>query len=155
MTFQDAQIQFSAVVGTLNINSSPEDVLKVQRNLLTLMNTLPDTPEFDPIAKAIQDVAPRLVGAVAASVLADLQSREQGLITASSLIDSVAKVAEADSGSHTLDKPKLVVAAINESLSKIRELRDDVATGQAQEIPGKLDSLLALIGTVRSSIKST
>ena len=155
MTFQDAQIQFSAVVGTLNINSSPEDVLKVQRSLLTLVNTLPDTPEFDPIAKAIQDVAPRLVGAVAASVLADLQSREQGLITASSLIDGVAKVAEADSGSHTLDKPKLVVAAINESLSKIRELRDDVATGQAQEIPGKLDSLLALIGTVRSSIKST
>ena len=155
MTFQEAQTMFSNLVSSVSTAMSSSELVQKQKDLRNLLNSLPNTPEFDPIAKVIAEFSPKLAGNVTRAVVSDLQSRDATLKEASVLLTQVSNKADADARTLTFEKPKLVAAALTESLAKLEELRMAAKSGNFEEAASKVDALLTLVEHVRGSIKAT
>jgi hypothetical protein len=134
--------------------SSSERVQK-QKDLHNLLNSLPNTAEFDPIANVIAEFSPKLAGSVTQAVLIDLQSRDATLKAASVLLTQVSNKADADARTLTFEKPRLVAAALTEALGKLGELRMAAQSGNIEEAAAQVETLLTLIQHVQGSIKVT
>ena len=154
MTFQEAQTKFSAIVGSITATMSSGDLSQKQRDLIALQNSLPDAAEFDVIADAIADFSPKLTGMIAQGVLDSLKSRESSIKAASILLTQVASKASANAKTLTFDEPKLIAAALNESVIQVQELRAAAKAGDIEQVAAKVDALATLIEHVRSSIKA-
>lgn len=155
MTFQEAQTRFSAIVNSITPTMSSGGVLQKQRDLIALENSLPASAEFDVIANAISDFSPKLTGMVAQGVLDSLKSRESSVQAASSLLTQVADDANSNAKALTFEKPKLVAAALNETVAQLQELRTAAKAGDVEQAVSKVDALATLIEHVRSSIKAS
>src|SRR5262245_61043260 len=129
MTFQEAQAAFSSLVSSINAGISSSDLVQKQKDLRNLLNSVPNTPEFDPIAKAIAEFSPKLAGSVTQAVVVDLQSRDATFKEASGLLTQVSAKADANAKALTFEKPKLVAAALNESIGKLKELTESAKAG--------------------------
>jgi len=154
MTLQEAQTKFSTIVGSITVTSSPAELLQKQEDLITLQNSLPTSAVFDVIADAIADFSPKLTGAIVQGELDALKGREAVMMEAASLLTQVEKRANADARTLTLEKPKLVAAALVESVSKIKELRDTAKAGDFAATASKAEAVLALLENVKTTIKS-
>jgi hypothetical protein len=155
MTFQEAQTKFSSIVGSVSPAMSSSDLVQKQRDLQRLLTSLPNTPEFDLIANAIAEFSPKLAGQVTQAVVTSLQSRDSTFKQASGLLNQVSINADADARTLSFEKPKLVVAALTESVTKLKEVRAAAKAGNIEEAASKVDLLLALVEQVRASIKPT
>jgi hypothetical protein len=152
---QEAQTRFSNIINSIDVHMSSNDLLAKQAQLQALQDSLPNTPELNPIADAIADVQPKLMGMVTQAVLISLQSREQTLKEATSLITHVATEANANARSLSFEKPKLVLATLTQSIDALRDIK---ATAQAQNFEAaavKIDAVVTLIEQARNSIKTT
>ena len=155
MTFQEAQTKFSTIVGSLTTTMSSGDLLQKQRDLLALQNRLPESAEFDVIANAISDFSPKLTGMIAQGVLDSLKSRDAAIQGASNLLTQVANKAKANEKTLSFTEPKLIGAALNETVSQLQELRATVKGEDFEQALAKVDALATLIENVRSSIKAS
>ena len=155
MTFLEAQTKFSAIVNSITTTMSSGDRLQKQRNLLTLQNSLPESAEFDVIANAISDFSPKLTGMIAEGVLDSLKSREASIKEASNLLTQVAHKAGANAKTLSFDNPKLVAAALNETVTQLQELRTAAKAGDFEQAASKVDALATLLEHVRASIKTS
>ena len=154
MTFQEAQTKFSAIVESITGTMDSGALVQKQRDLIALQNSLPASAEFDVIADAIAEFSPKLTGKLTQAVLASLKSREASMTAASDLLTQVADKASADAKTLTFDDPKLVAAALSESVSQLQDLRQAAQDGDVGQVATKVDALATLIEHVRSSIKS-
>jgi hypothetical protein len=154
MTFQDAQTQFSNIVGSITPATSSDQLLQKQRNLQALLVGLPNTPEFDPIAEAIADFSPRLAGQLTQEVVKDLQSRDNTLEEASGLLTQAANNANADARTLTFEEPKLVLSALVSSVAKLHEISDAAKAGNLVDAASKADALVLLLQQVQQTIKA-
>jgi hypothetical protein len=134
---------------------SSSELVQKQKDLRNLLNSLPNTAEFDPIANAIAEFSPKLAGSVTQAVIIDLQSRDATLKEASGLLTQVSNKADADARTLTFEKPRLVAAALTEALVKLGELRIAAKSGNVAEAAAKVEALLTLIEHVQGSIKAT
>lgn len=155
MTFQEAQTAFSNIVSSIVAGMSLPALSQKQEDLQNLMNSLPRTGEFSPIVKAIAEFSPKLVGQGTLEALKELQSRDATFKEASGLLTQVSQKADADARTLTFEKPKLVAAALTESLTKLQELRAAAKSGKFDEAASKVDALVALVEHVRVSIKAS
>jgi hypothetical protein len=155
MTFQEAQTKFSAIVGSLTATMTSGEVLQKQRELIALQNSLPESAEFDVIANTIADYTPKLTGITTQDVLDSLKSREDSIMAASSLLTQVANKASANAKTLTFTEPKLIAAALNETVTRLQELRNAAKVGDFEQVATKVDALSTLIENVRSSIKAS
>lgn len=96
MTFQEAQIRFSEIVGGLSLALSADGLSQKRDELLALAVSLPPNPAFDPIAAAIQEFSPKLSAQLTQAVLNDLQSRDASFKETSDRLTQVADKAQAD-----------------------------------------------------------
>ena len=154
MTFQEAQTRFSTITGNITTATSPAELLQKQQALIALQNSLPSSAEFDAIADAIAEFSPKLTGAIVQGDLAALQGREAGLKAAASLLTQVEARANADARVLTFEKPKMVLAALNETVTTLQELRTAAKNGDYVLAAAKIDALATLVQQVRGSIKA-
>lgn len=152
MTFQEAQVAFSNLVGSINTGMSSSDLVQKQKDLRNLLNSLPNTPEFDPIAKAIAEFSPKLAGIVTHAVVVDLQSRDATFKEASDLLTQVSAKADANAKALAFEKPKLVAAALNESIGKLKELTDSAEAGDFTATASKAQALITLFENIKTTI---
>jgi hypothetical protein len=155
MTFQEAQTKFSSIVSNINPAMSSSALVQKQRDLQKLLISLPNTPEFDLIASAIAELSPKLVRHVTQAVVQALQSRNATFEAVSGLLAHVSDKADADARTLTFAKPRLVAAALTESLTQLQELRVAAKTGNFEEAAARVDALVALVEHVRASIQAT
>ena len=155
MTFQESQEKFSSIISGINAGMSSADVLGKQRELIALQESLPNTPEFDAIADAITEVMPKLASQVTVAVLRDIKSRDASLKETTAFLDAVSTRANEDARQLSLEKPKLIVAALNESVTRLKEIRAAAKESRFEEVAAKSNALVALIDQVRQSIKSS
>ena len=155
MTFQEAQARFSSIVGSITMNMTSGELAAKQVELQALQNSLPLTHEFDPISDAIAEYSPKLVGIITRAVLTSLQSRAAALEGASTLLDRVSSEAEADARTLTFEKPRLVLAALTESVNALKDVRAAAEARDFESAASKVDAVVMLIEQVRTSIKAT
>lgn len=155
MTFQEAQNSFSNLVSSISPAMSSSELVQKQKDLRNLLNSLPNTAEFDPIAKAIAEFSPKLAGSVTQAVVLDLQSRDATFKEASGLLTQVSAKADKDTRTLNFEKPKLIAAALTESLTKLNELRAAAKAGNIADASSKVEALVALMEHVRATIKIT
>lgn len=155
MTFQEAQTKFSTIVGSLATTMSSGDVLQKQRELIALQNSLPESAEFDLIADAIAEYSPKLTGMIAQGVLDSLKSREASIKEASNLLTQVANKANDNAKTLSFTEPRLVAAALNETVTQLQKLRTAAKAGDFEQAIAKVDALATLMENVRSSIKAS
>jgi len=153
MTFQEAQAKFSAIVNSISPTMSSSELVQKQRDLQALLMSLPNIPEFNPIAQAITDFSPKLKGQVTQAVAVALQAQDAVLKEASDLLTQVASKAEANAKILTFEKPKLVAAALAESLAKLKELKEAAKAGDLGATASKAEALLALFESIRATVK--
>jgi hypothetical protein len=154
MTFQEAQARFTGIVQTITPGLGSAELVQKQAQLQSLLNSLPNSVEFDPIANAIGELSPKLSGQVTQAVLADLQSRDARLQAAAGLLNRVENRAQADARTLRLEQPKMVVAALTESVTTLEQIRNDVQAGNLLTAVANTEALLSLVNTVRTTIKS-
>jgi hypothetical protein len=154
MTFQEAQARFTGIVQTITPGLSSAELVQKQAQLQSLLNSLPNSVEFDPIANAIAELSPKLAGQVTQAVLADLQSRDARLQAAAGLLNRVENRAQADARTLRLEQPKMIVATLTESVTTLEQIRNDVQAGNLQTAVANTEALLSLVNTVRTTIKS-
>ena len=154
MTFQEAQTRFTNIVQTITPGLGSAELVQKQTQLQNLLNSLPNTAGFDPIANAIAELSPKLAGQVTQAVLADLQSRDASLRAAAGLLDRVENRAQADARTLRLEQPKMIVAALTESVTTLQQIRNDVQAGRLESAVANTEALLSLVNTVRTTIKS-
>lgn len=152
MTFQEAQTAFSNLCAGINAGMSSSELVQKQHALRALLNSLPNTPEFDPIVAAITEFSPKLAGNVSHAVVAALQSRDATFKETSNLLTGVSAEAEANAKTVSFQKPKLVLAALNQSIPTIKELTASAKAGDFATTAAKAEALLAMIENVRSTI---
>lgn len=155
MTFQEAQEKFSSIIGGINVGMSPAELVQKQKALRNLQASLPNTAEFDSIAEAIGEFSPKLVGQITDAVVKDIGLRDASFREAANVLNSVSKEAKADARTLSLEQPKLVVAALNETVAKLKDIRAAAKDGKFEEAAVKADALVTLIQQVRQSIKTT
>jgi hypothetical protein len=154
MTFQEAQARFTSIVQTITPGLSSAELVQKQAQLQGLLNSLPNSVEFDLLANAIAEFSPKLSGQVTQAVLADLQSRDARLQAAAGLLNRVENRAQADARTLRLEQPKMVVAALTESVTTLEQIRNDVQAGNLLTAVANTEALLSLVNTVRTTIKS-
>jgi hypothetical protein len=154
MTFQEAQARFTGIVQTITPGLSSAELVQKQAQLQGLLNSLPNSVEFDPLANAIAEFSPKLAGQVTQAVLADLQSRDASLQAAAGLLNRVENRAQADARTLRLEQPKMIVATLTESVTTLEQIRNDVQAGNLQKAVANTEALLSLVNTVRTTIKS-
>jgi hypothetical protein len=155
MTFQEAQSRFSSIVAGVTPASKSGELVRTQQELLALLDSLPATEEFNPIASAITEFSPKLTGRVTKAVATALALCDGALQDASGLLTRVSGVAEADARTLDFVKPKLVAAALAESATRLQELGTAVKAENYEEAAAKVSALLILVEHVRASIKAT
>lgn len=153
MTFQDAQTQFAKIIGTITTALTSAQLVQKQAELQVLLDSCPNTAEFDPITSAITELSPKLAGAVTQLVLQDLQTRAAALNEAVALLSRTTKRAEADAKMLTFDKPKVVVAALTESVKTLQEIRVAAKAGDLATVAPKVEALVVLLEQIRASAK--
>jgi hypothetical protein len=153
MTFQEAQARFAAIVQIVSPALSPTQLVQVQAQLNDLMEALPNTAEFDPIVEAIKAVSPRLSGRVTQAVLDDLASRSAALAAGASLLDQTASDASADARILQFDQPRLIAAALTNSLQVAQQLRDAARARNIPEVANQAQALMILLAQIQSTIK--
>jgi hypothetical protein len=153
MTFQEAQARFTAIIQSVSPALSATQLVQVQAQLNDLMDALPNTAEFDPIVDAIKAVSPRLSGQVTQAVLDDLASRSATLAAGASLLDQTASDASADARILRFDQPRLVAAALNNSLQVAQQLRDAARAKNIPEVANQAQALMILLAQIQSTIK--
>ena len=152
MTFQEAQSSFSNLVDSISAGMSSSELVQKQNEFRNLLISLPNTAEFDPIAKAIDEFSLKLAGSVTHAVLRDLQSRDATFKEASALLTQVSSKADANAKTLTFQKPKLVAAAVVESIATLKELTDAAKAGQVEATAAKAQALLTLFENVKATI---
>jgi SMC interacting uncharacterized protein involved in chromosome segregation len=153
MTFQEAQAQFSTITARAKANMPSGDLVQVQRDLITLQGRLPDSPEFDVIANAIDEFSPKLTGQIAQAVLDSLKSRDSAIREASALLTQVANKAQNNARALNLEQPKLIAAGLTEAVTKIQELRDATKARDVETAASKVEALATLVQYLQSTIK--
>lgn len=153
MTFQEAQTRFAAITQSVSPALSATQLVQVQTQLNGLMDALPNTAEFDPIVDAIKAVSPRLSGQVTQAVLDDLASRSAALAAGASLLDQTASDASADARILRFDQPRLVAAALVNSLQVAQQLRDAARAKNIPEVANQAQALMILLAQIQSTIK--
>jgi hypothetical protein len=153
MTLQEAQAKFSSIVNSVTVNMSSGELGQKQTELETLLNTLPNTPEFNPISEAIAEVSPKLLGKITQAVVDSLRSRDEALKGGISLFDRVSTKANADARTLTFEKPKLVLAALTETVTALKDAQVAVKEKNFESAASKIDSVVKLIEKVKDTIK--
>ncbi len=153
MTFQEAQARFAAIAGGITPALSAADLTSLQAQLYALMIEVPTTPEFDPIIDAIKQVAPRLGGQITQATLDDLASRSAALAAATALLNQTAAKAQADARVLQFEQPRLIAAALNNSVQAARQVRDAVQAGDLATASAQAQALLVQLSQLTSTIK--
>ena len=154
MTFQEAQAAFSGIVGGITVGMKQAEILQKQNDLLSLMDSLPPTAEFNPIADAIADLAPKLQGKMTQAVLDSLRSREGVLKDTASFLDDVAGKANADARMLTFEQPKLVLATLTESITALQDAKSKAQAKNFEGAASQIEAVMVLIEQVKGSIKT-
>ena len=155
MVFQEAQARFSAIVQSIVPGMSSSQTLAKQNELRVLLESLPNTAEFDPIASAIAELSPKLTGVVSTAVLNELRSRDNAFKETSTLLAHVTQKANADARALRFEQPKLVVAALTEAVTTLKEVQSAADEGKFHEVASKAEALVALIEQVKATVKAT
>ncbi|HUJ45287.1 MAG TPA: hypothetical protein VLW52_16950 [Opitutaceae bacterium] len=153
MTFQEAQAKFAAIVQSVTPGLSAAQLVAVQSQLEDLLESLPNTAEFDPIVEAIQAVSPRLTGQVTQAVLDDLASRSAALAAGATLLEQTAADASTDARILQFDKPQLVAAALAKAVEVAQELCDSARAKGLSEVANQAQTLVILLKQMQSRIK--
>ncbi len=155
MTFQAAQAKFSAIIGGLAATSSSDEVLQQQRALIALQNSLPAAAEFDVLADAIAECSPKLTGRITQGALSSLQARDASLKAAAGLLTQVTSQANANAQTLAFAEPRLIAAALKQTVTQLQELRAAAQAGDFEQAVAKVDALATLIEHVRGSIQAS
>jgi hypothetical protein len=155
MTFQDAQDQFSTLVGQLAPGMAPDALDQISSDLLALQLGMPRSAEFSPIRQAIADFMPRLSVQMSQAVLADLRSRSAALVAASALLTQTATEASADARTLTFEQPKLIAAALTNAITTAQQLRDAIKSGNVQQAVEKAQAIETIIANAQATISAT
>lgn len=158
MTLQEAQTQYSNIINSITDGMPSEELDRKADALSNLQDILPsgiNGMEFNPISKAIVAIMPILEGQITLAVLKELQSSRNTMVAASNLIQQVGKKADSDARTLTFQKPKMVLAALNEAAAKVKEIRDAAKVNDFQQVGTKADALISLVETTIQSIKAT
>jgi hypothetical protein len=153
MTFQEAQARFTALVQSVTPALSAAELAQIQAQLYSLMCSVPNTPVFDPIVEAIKEVSPRLSGQITQAVLDGLAARSTALEAATGLLNKTAADAGADARVLQFAQPRLVAAALSNSVQTAQQLRDAIKAGNIAEVYSKAQALLVLLRQLESTIK--
>jgi len=154
MTFQDAQMKFSTIIGSITATMTSGELHQKQLDLIALQNSLPTSAEFDAIANAIAESTSKLTGLITTAVLDSLISRDTALKEASDLLTQVANEADSDARMLTFEKPKIVLSALTGSVTKLKEIRDAVKSGNTVDAVSKAEALVVLLQQVQQTIKA-
>jgi hypothetical protein len=154
MTFQEAQTEFAKIAQSVGLHLTSAELLQRQKQLQRLLDALPNTPEFDPIASAIAEFSPQLAGELTQAVLTDLQAREASLQELAGLLNRVATQAQADVRTLQFDQPRIVVAALLNSVETLQQIRAAAEAGDITRTAAKAEALLVLLQGIAATIKS-
>ncbi len=152
MTLQEAQNSFSQIVAAVSVDLKPPQLLDLQQRLSALLDSLPNTPEFDPVADAIAAVSPKLTGQLVAAAVKDIQSRDAALRQATDLLTGVRNQAASDTRILTFEQPKLLLPALTAGVETVKAVRDAVKAGDTIGAITKAEALLAVLEQVKATI---
>jgi len=154
MTFQQAQVIFSAIAASVRVGSSAAELGLLQDRLRALQLSIRDGDDgLEPINNAIIALAPRLHGLITRTVVDDLSGRTAMLAEATALLDNTAARAARDSRTLNLTQPKLLAIGLTTGLGTLRELRIAVAANDLKTASTKAEALFALFAQLQSTIK--
>jgi hypothetical protein len=154
MTLQDAQNAFTNIINSIVAGMTAAELDAKTDALLELQQSLPDGMEFDVISTSIREIMPKLEGKVTVAVLEGLQANRATMVEASDLLREVGAKANAEARTLTFEKPKLVLIALNEAASKLKEIRDAAKIQDLQQVGVKTDALITLVENTLQSIKA-
>lgn len=154
MTFKEAQEKFSTIIASITLSMTSSELLLKQEELMKLQSSLPASEEFDAISTAIAKTISELTGIITLEVLKSLMSRDAALKESSDLLTEVAKKADSDASKLKFEKPKLVLYALTDSVTKLKEIRDAAKSGGIVDAASKAEALLVLLQQVQQSIKT-
>lgn len=155
MTIPEAHARLSQITGGLRTNLSSAEALKLQTDLLALIEELPTTPEFTATADTIRAAVRKIDGQLSSAVLTELQSRTAALGAATATLSTVAAEAAADARTLSFTQPRLIAAGLNQGITLARSLQKAVETRDLPAITQNAESLLALLATLRNDLKAS
>lgn len=153
MTFEEAEAKFEGIINGISINSTVDEILGVQRNLLSFLTQLPKTREFKPIATAVGDIQPKLTGDITMEVVEDIKSRGAVLRGAFALLNEIAEEAEAAASELRLEEPKFILQTLTKSLESLKVILSDARNGNYVDAATKAEVLVIVLEQARDKIK--
>jgi hypothetical protein len=155
MTFQEAQVQFSAVVGRVEDAMTSGDLTAIQRDLIAMQDRLPLSAEFDLIAEAIAEFSPKLTGPTAKAVLHALGRKNATLRHAAALLTRVEAVAQNDSRVFTVEHPAVIAAGLTHAIETLQGLQGAVKAGDLEQVAADAEALTPLVQHLLGTIRAT
>jgi hypothetical protein len=152
MIFEEAQAEFQRIVRSIATGATSSELLQAQLALDALTDQLRGREGFDSIRMAIDEVYDRLVGSITQGVLAQLQLRDDIFKRASDKFVAIGREAKENARALSLEKTKLVLPALNESLGEIKGIIAALKHNNAPDAVARGQSLLALIEKVKEDV---
>lgn len=153
MTLQEAHARLSAITAAIHPGLSSGEVLRLQNDLLELVEDLPATVEFDATSEALGAIAGQLNGLLPLAVFDELRSRTAILGAAVSILDKVSNEAAADARTLRLEQPQFVAAGLRNGLALAQQLRQAAKLGDLDAVTQNSEALLAVLTALRDKVK--
>jgi len=152
ITFEEAQVEFQRIVRTITATSTPAELNRAQAALDGLTDQLRGKDGFESLRSAIDAVYDDLVDNITAGVLKNLQSRDDIFKHASASFAAIQREAEQSARLLTLEKTKLVLPALNQSVGEVKSLIAALQSNNVSDAVTQGESLLALIEKIKAEV---
>ncbi len=152
MTFQQAQSQLQDAIARVTPDCPTDDIERIKADLSALLRALPNTEEFDPIARTIKEIQPQLSDRVTVQIVDRIVARGAVLQGAVALLDEVTRRAKTNASQLSLENAKLLISAISASVEQIKSIQSDLQEGRPGDALPKTEALIALLGQVKAKI---
>ena len=152
MTFEQAQQRFQSICRQISTHSTSEELLQAQRDLDALEDQLRGKDGYDSIRGAIDDVYDKLAGTIVHSALKDIRSRDKIFDRASESLATITHEAGSDAKGLSLEKSRMVLPALNQSVTQIKDIVSAVKNDKPEEALTEAQTLLALVEQVKAKL---
>jgi len=152
VTFQQAQEQFLAICGRISPTATARQSSEVRDALEALEDKLRGKDGYESIRAAIKDVDAKLRQQITDDVIRDIQSRNQAFTSASESLAAITQQAGRDAKGLSLEKSRMVLPALDKSVSQIKNIVSAVENDQPKEAVTQAQTLLALVEQVKAKL---